>query len=33
VLVNDRKNSVIAEGAAVYGDFGVVEEYGYVKRA
>jgi len=30
---DDRKSSVIAEGAAVYGDYGAVEELGYVKRA
>jgi len=33
VANGDRKGSVIAEGAQMYGDTAMVESYGYVERA
>jgi len=32
VANGDRKGSVIAEGAQMYGDTAMVENYGYVER-
>jgi len=33
VANGDRKGSVIAEGAQMYGDTATIEQYGYVERA